>query len=199
MHKQLTSKSVRFNPGLEIRHPESNSSKGNSKDPQPTWIQRTRFIRMNQPRTIQVPPPSSPSAKSLLERNGCVRWQFEMAHHLASRGIAGPFEIGDFLCDILIPSRNVLKVAQRVRHPHTGYFTWAWKCTGRPLEEVLRGVGVVCGTPIPGSGGRLASFQPPPGSARAYTIPCADRESATSCAGTRSAPSALKGYDPMWF
>ncbi|KAF4967747.1 hypothetical protein FZEAL_10494, partial [Fusarium zealandicum] len=80
-------------------------------------------------------PPPPPSAAIILgpASKDRIRWQVDTARHLAHRHIAGPYEIGDYLCDILRGSGQFVKVARRVMGP-TGQYYWQHMMLGQRVQ-----------------------------------------------------------------
>ncbi|KOS23319.1 hypothetical protein ESCO_006637 [Escovopsis weberi] len=57
--------------------------------------------------------PRPPAAAKILGHNECLEWQIRMARHLAFTHQRGPFEIGDFVCNIEGGSGTIKKLAMR--------------------------------------------------------------------------------------
>ena len=86
--------------------------------------------------------PAPPSAKDLLDRNKVIGYQVRMARHLSAIGLQGPYEIGDFLCDVQRETGQIIKLAQRCVCPIEKAFIWRSIITGESLrtnQEVLYG------------------------------------------------------------
>ncbi|KAJ4327918.1 hypothetical protein N0V84_001591 [Fusarium piperis] len=64
---------------------------------------------LKEPTPIPPPPPFT----NILERNGCIRWETDLARHLYSSNVMGLYKIGDWLCDVHAPSGKIVRVAKR--------------------------------------------------------------------------------------
>lgn len=85
--------------------------------------------------TKTVLAPSTPSTADLLKENGSLRWQIRMARYLAYNGITGPFEIGDYLCDIDVITGEIAKVATRIYSQAAKSYHWQSMFTGNPVQQ----------------------------------------------------------------
>ncbi|KAH8714129.1 hypothetical protein BGZ61DRAFT_476244 [Ilyonectria robusta] len=146
-------------------------------------------------------PPAPPSASQIIKENGCLRWQIRMARHLAQNGHAGPFEIGDFLCDINRITGKILKIASRVYNPDTGYF-WRNMFTGGRIhpQNNNKSAQTLCGKPVAGPGGAFLGFADDNGGIIQPQIQLVspDRE-AILCPEPDFKSALRNGQDPMWF
>lgn len=146
-------------------------------------------------------PPAPPSASQITKENGCLRWQIRMARHLAQNGHAGPFEIGDFLCDINRITGKILKIASRIYNPDTGYF-WQNMFTGGRInhQNNKKSAQTLCGKPVAGPGGAFLGFADDNGGIiqPQLQLVSPDRE-AILCPEPDFKSALRNGQDPMWF
>ncbi|KAM5342820.1 hypothetical protein ACJ41O_013786 [Fusarium nematophilum] len=99
---------------------------------------------------VDARPPLPPSAAELLRPHGALRFQICTARHLAHIGVDGPYEIGDFLCDIHRGSGKIIKFAESEVGPDGKVF-WRHIMTGQRVEpEDKSGL---CGKPVALSNG----------------------------------------------
>lgn len=82
-----------------------------------------------------TPNPPPPSVKNILERNGCVRWEADLARHLYSHNVMGLYKIGDWLCDVHAASGKFMKFAARDVTPD-GKFFWRHAITKQRVHSV---------------------------------------------------------------
>lgn len=142
-------------------------------------------------------PPLPPSISDLLKMNKNVGWQIKVARHLAYTGVHGPYEVGDFQCEIHAGTGEVIKVGVRNFDEGQGY-NWRSMCNPRfrlPERDYNE---PLCGRPVKEIGDAFGGFW----GKRAYVapptfVPSADRNA--QFMGTVEEKSALKpGCDPMW-
>ncbi|KEY64237.1 hypothetical protein S7711_09030 [Stachybotrys chartarum IBT 7711] len=158
--------------------------------------QRVRQLNPLLQSSKAVQPPKAPEAAQLLQKNQCVVWQVRTARYLASIGINGPFEIGDFLCHIVPKSGRVVKVAERFRHLQNGYF-WQDMATRKLVRRRQLTISR-SGAPIYNEAGCLLNFQDTSCDSQAQSdLPSPDREAVVHREAERIV--GLRGPDPMWF
>ncbi|KAF7563259.1 hypothetical protein G7046_g876 [Stylonectria norvegica] len=141
-------------------------------------------------------PPSTPSAVDLLHENGCLQWQIQMSRYLAFIGVAGPYEIGDYLCNIQA-SGVIIKVYSRTLSLTNGYY-WRSLVTGLPAHFV--GNQDLCGKPSLGLSGSLKGLSergrrrtPQP------QLVSPDRQAMIRPVVEEMKSPFLTENDPMWF
>ncbi|KAK7421670.1 hypothetical protein QQZ08_009844 [Neonectria magnoliae] len=129
-------------------------------------------------------PPQTPSASHLLHENGCLQWQIRMARHLTFHKQRGPFEIGDFLCNVNRITGDIIKVAKNML---TG--------GASDPEKTNHDGKTMCGRPISGPGGSFLGFA---NRKALYQINSSDREARLNPEPEYKSPFR-NGKDPMWF
>ncbi|KFA65602.1 hypothetical protein S40285_04311 [Stachybotrys chlorohalonatus IBT 40285] len=158
--------------------------------------QRVRQLNPLLQSSKAVQPLKAPEAAQLLQKNQCVAWQVRTARYLASIGINGPFEIGDFLCHIAPQSGRVVKVAERFRHAQNGYF-WQDMATKKLVRRRQLAINR-SGAPIYNEAGCLVNFQDTSCDSQAQSdLPSPGREAVLHQETEKVV--GLHGPDPMWF
>lgn len=143
-------------------------------------------------------PPSPPSCEELLRPNGCIGWQIQMARHLACRGVEGPYEIGDYLCNIQMNNGEIIKLAARTWTPDSGYI-WESMLNAQPIEPT--GELPLKGKPLGGPNGSYLGFEDCAGIMNPplrVTSPTRMGKSFTAADKDLSQLALLPGCDPMW-
>ncbi|KAK7397987.1 hypothetical protein QQX98_012635, partial [Neonectria punicea] len=135
-------------------------------------------------------PPQTPSASHLLHENECLQWQIRMARHLTFHKQCGPFEIGDFLCNVNRTTGDIIKVAVRVHNPKNMFTDGA-----SDPEKTNHDGKTMCGKPISGPGGSFLGFT---NRKALYQINSSDREARLNPESEYKSPFR-NGKDPMWF
>jgi hypothetical protein len=77
--------------------------------------------------------PEPPTPATMCEPNTHLRYQVNMALHLAYNGVSGPYPVGDFLCDLYLADARFVKIAIRKIDPHGQPF-WCHMMTGERLR-----------------------------------------------------------------
>ncbi|CEJ88622.1 hypothetical protein VHEMI04771 [[Torrubiella] hemipterigena] len=120
-----------------------------------------------------------------------------MAIYLAGVGCAGPFEIGNVLCEIDTIADVIHVVAKRRLDKETGQFTWSPLGYG-VVPRSQSNPNLTCGAPAPGIYGSLVSFVGHAGQNGVPTfVPSANPLSGQQTKTQEFLPLKM-GYDPMW-
>ncbi|KAF7551312.1 hypothetical protein G7Z17_g5090 [Cylindrodendrum hubeiense] len=146
-------------------------------------------------------PPAPPSPAQIIEENSSLRWQIQMSRHLAQNGLIGPFEIGDFLCNINRVTGKILKIASRVYNPSQGYY-WQNMFTGGRInhQNTNTDAQALCGKPVAGPGGAFLGFSDDNGGILQPPLQLISPDREALLYPEPELKSALRnGQDPMWF
>ncbi|KAF5005030.1 hypothetical protein FDECE_8501 [Fusarium decemcellulare] len=133
-------------------------------------------------------------------------YQISMAQHLSSIGVTGPYEIGDYLCDIVRATGHITKLAVREVLPD-GQQVWRDLRVGSLIAP--RPSLNICGRPAATSSGALLWMEDETGKVIRpewmFFGPLAGRFNGSwsqkvQDKGESPADSGLKpGYDPVWY
>ncbi|KAF5018221.1 hypothetical protein F66182_9807 [Fusarium sp. NRRL 66182] len=98
--------------------------------PSPPFLKGDTIPKFNPARATIAPSP--PSISDLFNPEISLPYHIDMARHLACTNISGPYEVGEYLCDIHKATGRFIKIAHRETGPDGNLF-WRHIMTGDHL------------------------------------------------------------------
>ncbi|KAF4431425.1 hypothetical protein F53441_13901 [Fusarium austroafricanum] len=77
--------------------------------------------------------PKPPPPVILLDPKARIRYQVHMSRYLAYSGVVGPYEVGDYLCDVQMSNGKLVRIAKSNTGPNGGKF-WSHLMTGERVQ-----------------------------------------------------------------
>ncbi|KAF4972734.1 hypothetical protein FSARC_742 [Fusarium sarcochroum] len=130
--RTLASSSVNNPIAIDDQRPRSTNADGTKwcYNTFKAFDPRESIPQLNEAFVKIVPPAPSPS--NMHDPGACFLFQVDLARHLAHSGVNGPYELGEFLCDIHKANGGFVKIARR--ETANGEYFWRHIITGERLQ-----------------------------------------------------------------